>query len=96
MSDAEVYAARKLYQGGMTLTQVGAVVGYHGVTIAARIGIPRRPPGRRIGERPNAARDRIIVAAHERGLTLSEIGRYYGITRQCVHQIVLREKHENR
>jgi transcriptional regulator with XRE-family HTH domain len=38
------------------------------------------------GQKPNLARRREMAALRERGLSLSEIGRRLGISKQCVHE----------
>lgn len=80
-----------LYRSGMTMREVGAVVGHSSAWVRDQLadsGVKRRSQGRR-GVR-DRDRQLAMVALRAEGVTYQEIGERYGLTRQRVHQLLQR------
>lgn len=83
------------YQSGQFSNQALAV--RYGVSLSTiyhwirRSGIPRRPPGRRPLEQPTPKHHQMIELSAQ--LPCSEIAHQFGVSRQCVHQVLTRWAH---
>ena len=87
----EVELARVLYLKGFTLQEVGAKLGRSAPWVRSRLvelGVPRRHRGARgpLGRTVKLYREALDL--RNRGLTLAEIGKRNGVSRQRIHQIL--------
>lgn len=91
----DVDEARRLYDSGLSFSQVGQCVGYSATCLARRFkaaGIPVRPSGRPLNTPAPDVDLEELVRRREAGWTFPRLARAYGLSTDSVRARYLRAK----
>lgn len=87
--------ARRLYEAGLSFSQVGLEVGYSGTYLARcfkAAGIPVRPAGRPLTTPAPVVDVQELVGLRESGWTFPRLAQRYGVSNDVVRTAYLRAK----